>query len=65
MESNKETKLVAELVGAIRREGLNAIEASNVLEEARRTYLSRCEHVTKKCDVSSQSFINCNDCCNR
>lgn len=42
------TKLVAELVGAIRREGLNAIEASDALEEARRIYLSRCEHVTKK-----------------
>lgn len=65
MESNKEIKLVSELVGAIRREGLNAIEASDALEEARRIYLSRCEHVTKKCDVPSQSFINSNDCCNR
>lgn len=23
------------------------------------------EHVTKKCDAPSQSFINSNDCCNR
>ena len=65
MESNKEIKLVSELVGAIRRGGLNAIEASDALEEARRIYLYRCEHVTKKCDVPSQSFINSNDCCNR
>ncbi len=59
------TKLVAELVGIMRREELNAIEASDTLEEARRIYLSRCGHVTKKCDVPSQSFINSNDCCNR
>lgn len=44
----KKEKIIPQIIGILVNEGINALEAKSILEEAQRVFLERSYHIQKK-----------------